>query len=171
MLKRAALLLALIPAAAQAAQPGVQPSAPDKIVAATMDCWAAVGQDKVDRALLQSRGWKAGEMKSPKGQAIKSELAFYGRADSPVMILLADTDKAKGACTVVSRVATPADIGKTATLLNQTIKAVAPDAKAVRSKLSIAFFGGSRMAMLEPTGTKEKPATRIGVIFAASEKK
>ena len=170
MLKRAALL-ALIPAAAQAAQPGVQPSAPDRIVAAAMDCWAAVSADKVDRALLQSRGWKAGEMKSPKGQAIKSELAFYGKADSSVLILLADTDKAKGACTVVSRVATPADIGKTATLLNQTIKTVEPDAKAVRAKLSIAIFGGSRMAMIEPTGTKDKPATRIGVVFAAPEKK
>ena len=171
MLKRAALLLALIPAAAQAAQPGVQPSAPDKIVAAVMDCWSAVGKDMVDRALLQSRGWTAGQIKSPKGETVKSELAFYGKADSSVMILLAATDKAKGACTVVSRVSTPSDIATTASQLSKAIKAAVPDARAVRSDLSITFVGGSRVALLEPTGTKEKPATRIGVIFNAPEKK
>ena len=170
MLKRLALL-AMLPAAAHAAQPGMQPSAPDKIVAATMDCWAAVGATKVDRALLQSRGWTAGQMKSAKGEVVKSELAFYGKAGSSVMIMLADSAKAKSSCTVVSRVATPSDIATTATQLSKAIKAAAPDARAARSDLSIAYIGGSRAVMLEPTGTKDKPATRIIVAFAAPEKK
>jgi len=170
LLKRFALL-ALVSAAAHAVQPGMQPSAPDKIVAAAMDCWAAVGSTKVDRALLQSRGWTAGQMKSAKGEVVKSELGFYGKPGSSVMILLTDSPKAKTSCTVVSRVATPADIAATATQLSKAIKASVPGARAARSDLSIAYIGGSRIAMLEPTGTKDKPATRIVVAFNAPEKK
>ena len=162
-----AALLALAPAAA-AAQPV---STPQAIVDAAADCWQAVGPKAIDQAGLAAKGWMPGEMKDKDGKAIASPLKFMGKPGSGVMLITFPDSKAPG-CTAMSRVDSVAAYKTLGDLLLNRMKSLEPGLKAGRNGPNgIALMGGNRIALLELTGSKDKPAARIVVGYSASEKK
>lgn len=166
--------IALVGVAATVAVPAMsqmKPSSPQAVASAAMDCWAATGAGPVDEAKLQQLGWQPGSMKSPDGKAVDTLLRFYGKSGSNVILMLADSPKTLSSCTVMSRVAKVDDIGATAQLLLTKLSAADPGVKGARKDHSIVYISGLHMAMLEPTGTKEKPSTRIVVANTSAEKK
>ncbi|MEA1071876.1 hypothetical protein [Sphingomonas sp. LY160] len=163
-MRKALLLIGLMPlsvAMAQTAKSGMAPNPPAKIAAATMDCWAVTGGATVDRAQLQSRGWQAGKLAFADGKPVASPLTFYSKTDSGVVILLSSEGKSAGACTVLSAVTSAQDIAVVATQVDSAVKAQVSGATMSKTETSILFAGGNRVALLQGTGTKDKPAARI----------
>jgi hypothetical protein len=147
------------------------PSSPDAIASAVADCWTASGAPSVDEAKLQQLGWKAGSMSSPDGKAVETTMRFYGKSGSNVMLMLMNTAKSASGCTIVSRVAKPDDIGKTVGAVQKALVGLDPQVKTARSGGSIVFLALPRIAMMDATGTKEKPGARITVGYQNPEKK
>jgi hypothetical protein len=169
LLKLLASFLAALAIAAPA-DAEVVPNAPDTIAAAAWDCWQAANGPKLDTNQLEARGWKAGTMSTQDGKPVASPIRFYGKADSGVMLMEMDTPGAAG-CVVLSPVAKPEDIGATAQLLMNRLQSLDPDVKGARQGQSIVYVSGQRVAELVPTGTMEKPATRIIIAYTTPEKK
>ena len=146
------------------------PNSPELVAVAAADCWQAASGPKLDEALLQSRGWKAGSMKDPDGKSIASPLRFYGKSGSSVLLMAMNVSGAAG-CTILSRVPKVADIGTAAQLLMSRLQAIDPAVKGSRQGQSIVYVSGSRAAELAPAGTMEKPSARIVVVHSSLEKK
>jgi hypothetical protein len=147
------------------------PASPDDIAAAVGDCWNAVSLGSVDRAQLEARGWTAGTPAARNGRPVVGVPSLHGKAGSNAIIMLVDAPELRSICTVIGVVASTEDIGKAAGAVQRTLLAVDPKVKAARSENSIVFLSLPRIAMLEPTGTKDRPATRISVAYKAAESK
>jgi hypothetical protein len=148
----------------------MQPSTPEAIAAAAVDCWQAANGPALDEVMLQSRGWKAGSMTSGDGKPVVSPLRFYGRSESGVMLTAMNTADAAG-CTILSRVQKPEDIGASAQLLMSRLQAIDPATKGTRQGQAIVYISGNRVAQLAPSGTMEKPSTTILIAYVSPEKK
>ena len=165
--------LSLLPMLIGLASPAIAqmgPSDPETIARAGVDCWQSVRDGPVDIARLEARGWKAGSMGNA-GKPVKSLLGVYGKTGSSTLIMLLDQPGAAGGCTVVSSVHTPDEIVKAAQALLAHLVKIDPNVKGSRQGQSIIYVSGPRAAVLEPTGSMEKPATRILIVYASSEKK
>ncbi|NJC05381.1 hypothetical protein GGQ97_001174 [Sphingomonas kaistensis] len=161
----AALALLTIPVAA-AAQTTNPPAA---IVEAAADCWQVVGPAGVDQAALVAKGWKAGELREKTGKAVASPLKFYAKPTSTVVVMVLPNS---GACSVVSGVTGLDAYRPVMDLLQTRLKQVEPALKAGRAgKNGAAFLGGGRIALIEPTGTKEQPSVRYTVTAESAAKK
>ena len=172
MLKRAFLLTALVPGTALAAPgAGLPPASPDDIAAAVGDCWKAVGPSTVDRAQLEVLDWKAGTPAARNGSPVVGAPTLYGKAGSNVIIMLGNKPEARAICTVMGAVKSQQEIGKAAGSVRRALLALDPRVKTSLVESGIAYLSLPRIAMLEPTGTKGKPATRISVAYQASESK
>ena len=170
LIKRALLVTALLPGMSVAA-PLQRPASADDIAAAVGDCWTAVGPNTVERAKLEARGWKAGSPSSSDGKPSISPIIFYGKTGSNIVIMLGGPPGNPPMCTVLSSVASLQEINKAAGSVQRTLLAFDPKVTAARSGGSIVFISLPRIAMLDPTGTKDKPATRITVGYQTPEKK
>jgi len=158
-------LLAL-PAATAGAQT-VNP--PEAIVAAAADCWQVVGPAGVDTAALAAKGWKMGELKEQSGKPVASPLKFFGKESSGVVVMVLPNS---GACSVLSRVSGTSAYRPLMDQLQTRLKQVEPALKAGRAGSNgAAFLGGGRVALIEPTGTKEQPSVRYTVTAEAAAKK
>ncbi|UUR07811.1 hypothetical protein [Sphingomonas glaciei] len=158
-----ALLTVSVTAAAQTNNP------PAAIVEAAADCWQVTGPAGVDQAALVAKGWKAGELKEKSGKAVASPLKFYGKPTSTVVLVILPTS---GACSVVSGVTGIAAYRPLMDQLQTRLKQVEPALKTGRAgKNGAAFVGGGRIALIEPTGTKEQLGVRYTVTAQAAAKK
>ena len=144
------------------------PSSPDVIASAVADCWTAAGSSSVDESKLKQFGWKVGSMSSPDGKTVETPMRFYSKSGSYVMLMLM---AGANSCTIVSRVNKLDDIGKTVGAVQKALVGLDPLVKTARSGSSIVFLSLPRIAMLDATGTKEKPGARITVGYQTPEKK
>jgi hypothetical protein len=159
------LTLLAVPAAAGAQT--VNP--PEPIVAAAADCWQVVGRGGVDLAALAAKGWKAAELKEQSGKPVASPLKFFGKESSGVVVMVLPQS---GACSVVSGVSGIDAYRPLMDQLQTRIKQLEPTLKAGRAGSNgAAFIGGGRVALIEPTGTKEQPSVRYTVTAEAVVKK
>ena len=159
----AALVAVPVGATAQTVNP------PEAIVAAAADCWQIVGSTGVDTAALEAKGWKMGTLKEQSGKAVASPLKFYGKESSGVVVMVLPSS---GACSVVSRVAGLDAYRPLMDQLQTRLKQVEPALKSGRAGGNgAAFLGGGRIALIEPTGTKEEPSVRYTVTAEAAAKK
>ncbi len=162
-------MVAALGATPAAGQP--KPSAPEAIAAATVDCWAATGATALDERTLRARGWRAGRIEDKQGKAADTPLGFYSKEGSNVVMMTLQKGEAKG-CTVMSRVRSPDDYPVLVNLLRAQLKLVAPTLKAAKGGTNgVVYLADGRIALLEPTGTREAPAARIIVGYSAPEKK
>jgi hypothetical protein len=160
-----ALALLAVPVTA-AAQTNNSPAA---IVDAAADCWQVVGPTGVDQAALVAKGWKAGELKEKSGKAVASPLKFYAKPTSTVVLMVLPNS---GACSVVSGVSGVDAYRPLMDLLQTRLKQAEPALKAGRAGTNgAAFLGGGKIALIEPTGTKEQPSVRYTVTAQAAAKK
>jgi hypothetical protein len=167
---RKLLALLCFAAFANPASAQLTPNSPDEIAAAAADCWSAVGPASVDEAKLKKLGWAAGSMRSSDGKATETPLRFFSKSGSSVLLMMMNSGKMSG-CTILSRVARPEDIAATAKLLLSKLTAFDPSVKGVRQGQSIYYLAAPRVAELAPTGSMEKPSTRIVVGYTSAEKK
>jgi len=154
------------------AEAQLKPNSPEVIASAATDCWTASGQSTIDEARLQQLGWAAGSIRSPDGKTIDNPLRIFGKQGSSVVLMIMNTPTMT-ACTIMSRVKKPTDIGATAQLLFSKLKAIDPAVKGGRGGKpgEIVYLSLPRIAELVATGTKEKPGTRIVVGYSFAEKK
>lgn len=158
------LTLLAIPAAAgaQTANP------PAAIVAAAADCWQVVGPRGVDQIALAAKGWKVGELKEKSGKKVASPLKFYGKESSGVVVIVLPNS---GACSVVSGVSGVDAYRPLMVQLQTRMKQLEPALKTTRAGSNgAAFLGAGRIALIEPTGTKEQPSVRYTVSAQAAAK-
>ena len=110
-----------------------------------------------------------GTLKEQSGKAVASPLKFYGKESSGVVVMVLPSS---GACSVVSRVAGLDAYRPLMDQLQTRLKQVEPALKAGRAGGNgAAFLGGGRIALIEPTGTKEEPSVRYTVTAEAAAKK
>jgi hypothetical protein len=107
---------------------------------------------------------------SPDGRAVATPLRFYDKAGSNVMLMLMDSADVIG-CTILSRVNKPEDASVAAGAIRKSLVALNPEVKTSRSGKSIVFIALPRIAMLDATGTKDKPNVRIVVSYQKPGKK
>ncbi len=169
LLKRAVLITALAPSIAVAA-PVRQNASNADIAAAVGDCWNAVGPNTVERAKLEARGWRAGTATGDSKPAALA-LTFYGKTGSNAVIMLGGAPGTPPMCTILSSVTSAQTIERTSGGIQKVLLALDSNVQAARSKESIVFLSLPRLAIVDSTGTKDKPATRIVVGYQTAEKK
>ena len=74
-------------------------------------------------------------------------------------------------CSVIARVASPEDLGKTAGTIQKSLIVVDPQVKTTRDGNSLVFLALPKLAMADPTGSKDKPGLRVVVSYQNPEKK
>ena len=163
----AATLLFVAPMSASAQ---MNPGQPEAVAEAVADCWAAVGPRGVDQSVLARAGWRAGSMKDRQGGRVETPLQVFGKANSDVVLMLMSTADVPG-CTIVSRLGKAADVNVAAQAVQRRLTAADPQVKTARAGKSIAFLAQPKMAMLDATGTKDRPAMRVVVGFQGSNSK
>ena len=170
-LRNALLFLAAISlsVAASAQADALQPAAADDIAGAVTDCWNAVGAKDVNRGSLQVAGWKAAHSDA-QDKSVAKPLTLYGRAGRQSLIMVAER-ASQPMCSVIARVASPQDLGETAGTIQKALVALDPQVKATRDGNTLVFLALPKLAMADPTGSKEKPGLRIVVGYQDSEKK
>jgi hypothetical protein len=159
LLKSFTLLAGLALAAPASAER--QPSPPAAIANAVTDCWAAVRPNSVDQTVLQQRGWQQGTVSNAQG-TVETPLKLFGKSGSDVMVMLTGTGETP-MCSVLSRVENPAAVSSAAQAAQRALVAADPEVKTARSGKSIVFISLPRIATLDATGSKDKPAVRIVV--------
>ena len=164
------LFAAISLSAAASAQTGLQPAAADDIAGAVTDCWNAVGAKKVDRGSLEAAGWEFAPGSDAQGKPVKTPLLLYARAGRQAAIMIAEGARTP-MCSVIARVGTPEDLGKTAAAIQKKLLALDPQVKATRDGDSLVFLALPKLVMADSTGSKDKPALRIVVGYQDSEKK
>jgi hypothetical protein len=166
LLKSLTLLVGL--ALATQASAEMPPSPPADIASAVADCWAAVRPNSIDQAVLRQRGWRAGKISDAQG-AVATPLQPYGKNGSNVLVMLMGMSDAP-MCSVLSRVENAAAVSKAAQAVQQVLVGADPQVKTARSGKSIVFLSLPRIATLDATGTKDKPAVRIVAGYSAEKK-
>ena len=146
-----------------------QPSAPAVIANAVTDCWSAVRPNSVDQTVLQQRGWQQGTVSNAQG-TVATPLKFFGKSGSDVMVMLTGTGETP-MCSVLSRVENAAAVSSAAQAAQRALVAADPQVKTARSGKSIVFISLPRIATLDATGSKDKPAVRIVVGYQDPGKK
>lgn len=158
--KLSALALALAPVAVPAQPAGsLPPSEPDAIVAAVQSCRDAVTSERLDEDRLVAQGWGRGEI-SAGGASVDMPLRLFSRE----AIILIATPGSPG-CIVTARLA---DISRYQHLTSGMIAAFGQPAQAARNGSSVVWFFDNRVMQLEPTGSRERPAVRIALIYSRS---
>ena len=166
LLKSLTLLVSLALAAPANAELRLSP--PEAIASATADCWAAVGSRSVNQAVLLQRGWQPGTITSAQG-AVATPLKPFSKTGSNVIVMLMGTAD-KPMCSVAARVEDAAAVSLAAQAVQKTLVGADPKVATARSGKSIVFIALPRIATLEATGTKDKPAVRIIVGYSAEKK-
>ena len=171
MVSRLAPLIIVAALGATPAAGQMKPSTPEAIASATVDCWAATGAAALDEQALKAKGWKAGRIEDKKGKAAETPLGFYSKDGSNVLLMTLGEGEARG-CTVMSRVRSLDDYPVLVNLLREQLKLVAPTLKASKGGTNgVVYLAERRVALLEPTGTRNAPAARIIVGYSSPEKK
>jgi hypothetical protein len=171
LLKSVLLVAALtLPAAASAQQASLQPASAGDVAAAVSSCWSAVGASGVDPAKLQAAGWSAASAVDKDGKSVALPMGVYGKTGANAVIITNPAASGESLCTVVARV-TPTQVNTTISTVKQALVAVDPSVKAARDEGGIVFLALPRLAMLNATGSKEKPGMRIVVGYQNPEKK
>jgi hypothetical protein len=150
------------PAFAQTQQ--LKPAPIDQIVSAVDACMAATSVAGVDGTVLEGQGWAMGSV-TADGKPVQTELAFYGRADSNVVIV-STPESPFPACTAMARVRRAAEVEAVA----DGISATTGSQPASRETDQSFWLKRPLVIHLATTGTREKPAVRVGVV-ATKEKK
>ena len=171
-LRKAALLFAAlaVPAAASAQTAGLQPASAGDIASAVSSCWGAVGASGVDPAKLQAAGWSSASAVDKQGKSVALPMNVYGKTGANAVIITNPAQSSDGLCTVVARI-NPAQVNTTISTVKQALVAVDPTVKAARDDGGIVFLALPRLAMLNATGSKEKPGMRVVVGYQNPEKK
>ena len=171
-LRRTALFLAALalPAAASSQPTGLQPASANDIAGAVSSCWGAVGATGVDPAKLQAAGWNSASAVDKQGKSVGLPMTLYGKTGANAVIITNAGAPGDSLCTVVARV-TPTQVNTTISTVKQALVAVDPNVKAARDDGGIVFLALPRLAMLNATGSKEKPGMRVVVGYQNSEKK
>ena len=171
-LRKTALFLATLalPAAASAQKTGLQPASASDIASAVSSCWAAVGAQGVEPAKLQAAGWTSASAVDKQGKSIELPMGVYGKTGANAVIVTNPGQAGESLCTVVAAV-TPSQLNTTISTVKQALLAVDPTVKAARDDGGIVFLALPRLAMLNATGSKEKPGMRIVVGYQNPEKK
>ena len=146
----------------------LRPSPPNSIASAVADCWAAVGSRSVNQAVLQQRGWQPGTITNAQG-AVATPLKPFSKAGSNVLVMLMGTAE-KPMCSVAARVENAAAVSLAAQAVQKTLVSADPQVATARSGKSIVFIALPRLATLEATGTRDKPAVRIVTGYSAEKK-
>ena len=167
--KLSAVAAAVSLSGAAAAQ--MAPNPPEAIASAAADCWSASGASAVDEARLRQLGWAAGSIRSPQGAAVDTPLRLYGKRGSSVVMMIMNRPE-MSACTILSRVARPTDVGNTAQMMFTKLKAIDPAVTGGKGAKpgQIVYLALPRMAELSATGTRQMPGTRIVVAASAAKK-
>ena len=170
-LRKAALLFAAlaVPMAASAQQTSLQPASAGDIAAAVSSCWGAVGPTGVDAAKLQASGWSAASAVDKQGKSVALPMSVYGKTGANAVIVT-NPGSGDGLCTVVASV-TPTQVNTTISTVKQALVAADPTVKAARDDGGIVFLALPRLAMLNATGSKQKPGMRVVVGYQNPEKK
>ena len=170
-MRKAYLFLAAISlsAAAWAQSDALEPASANDIAGAVTDCWNAVGAKDVDRSQLAAAGWKVTHS-DPRDQSVAKPLSLYERAGRREVIMIAE-GSSRPMCSVIARVASPEDLGKTAGTIQRSLIVVDPQVKATRDGNSLVFLALPKLAMADPTGSKDKPGLRVVVSYQNPEKK
>ena len=166
-LRRSLPLLAGLALATQASAE-MPPSPPGDIASAVADCWAAVRPNSIDQAVLRQRGWQPSKIEGAQ-RGVATSLQPYGKSGSNVLVMLMGTSDVP-MCSVLSRVENAAAVSKAAQAVQQVLVAADPQVKTARSGKSIIFLSLPRIATLDATGTKDKPAVRIVAGYSAEKK-
>ena len=166
-LLRSLILLASLALSAPASAE-LLPSPPDAIARAVSDCWAAVGSRSVNQAVLLQRGWQPGTINNAQG-AVATPLKPFSKTGSNVLVMLMGTAE-KPMCSVAARVENAAAVSLAAQAVQKTLVDTDPKVATARSGKSIVFIALPRLATLDATGTKDKPAVRIVTGYSAEKK-
>jgi hypothetical protein len=165
-----ALTALALPAAASSQQTSLQPASASDIAAAVSSCWGAVSVSGVDPAKLQAAGWSAASAVDKDGKSVALPMGVYGKTGANAVIITNPGESGESLCTVVARV-TPSQVNTTISTVKQALVAVDPSVKAARDEGGIVFLALPRLAMLNATGSKERPGMRIVVGYQNPEKK
>lgn len=159
------VLLAVASHSVASAQPALEPATAASIVSAARSCVDSVTPTAVDESRLASDGWRPGKI-TKDGQEIEASLRFYGRGNDNVLLMIMAGEGA-GGCSLMARIDQVAEYQNVASALAAEL-----GAKPFQSKASEATWLVQRKAVqLSATGTQEKPAVRIAVIYLPERKK
>jgi hypothetical protein len=165
-------LLALAAAAAPAQPPAqMQAGSPADFAVAVSSCWNAVGPTGVDLTKLVADGWTAASATGSNGKTIALPIGIYGKSGVNALVMASGNTGDQGICAVVGRLRSIDDAKTVLPAVKQSLLAIDPNVKAASSNGGIVFIDLPRLAMLNATGSKEKPGMRIVVGYEASEKK
>ena len=162
----AASVLVAVPAQAE-----LKPSSPEAIAAAVADCWQATNASALDEAALKAKGWQAGSIQTGDGKPVPSAITFLGKKGSDVIMMVSSKVDSRG-CTITSRVASVDAITPAAREIYKLIQPLEPTLKVKQpTPAEVAYFALPKVALLRPSGTKDKPGVTIQVSYSAAEKK
>jgi len=159
-----------LPASASAQAVGLDPAAAADIAGAVSDCWKAVGVRDVNRSSLAAAGWKTATATDPKGGSVTSPPGLYGQARRNAVIMV-PAQASQPMCSVIARVPSQNDLGPAVATIQKALVELNPKVETARDGNSIYFLALPKLAMVDPTGSKDRPGMRIVVGYQNSEKK
>lgn len=74
-------------------------------------------------------------------------------------------------CSVIARVSSQQDLGKAVVTIQKALLALNPSIETTRDGNSIYFLALPKLAMADPTGSKDRPGMRVVVGYQDPEKK
>jgi hypothetical protein len=141
------------------------------VAVAVSSCWKAVVPGGVDLTKLKAEGWTPASATDPSGKAIALPVGIYGKSGVNAIVMANADTAGKSVCAVVGGLRSIDDIKGVLPVVKQALLTIDPNVKAASSNGGIVFIDLPRLAMLNATGSKEKPGVRVVVGYEASEKK
>lgn len=162
---RYAAALSLVALATPSVAQLLPAQAPD-IAAALKVCVAAAGPGPVDESKIVAAGWSKA-LGLDKGRAVGAVPVIYGASGNAALIFLTPAQAGRNYCLVNARITTIGDYRQAEVAITGALGS----APFNREDGKLRWRAGSLLIPLEPNGSRDKPAVRVGVIYVPGENK
>ena len=137
---------------------------PEAAVTAARDCAEATTAGSINTERLAAKGWNAADI-SAGGEAVDTPLRIFGKSgDNPILMVSPSTDGSPEGCLLTGSLERETDFEAVHTAFEENFDAAGKKANDRYVRI------GTDIAILSPTGSRNKPSFRVAVLELGDSK-